>query len=179
MPLANIWITMVSWKLHKNSSNSCICMYRRAGLQNWWDWFQDTIYAHKKKKYHFLCHTIWVPWVVNQYFDCWHPAHYNDIIMSVVASQITSLEIVNSMVYSGTDQRKHQSSASLPFVRGIRWSPVNSLHKRPVTRKMFPFDEDIMWYPAAEPWCWPTYASKSYQSLTNCPLGNLNKTLDK
>ena len=42
------------------------------------------------------------------------------------------------------DQRKHQSSTSLAFVRGINRSPVNSLHKKPVTRKMFPFDDIIM-----------------------------------
>ena len=64
--------------------------------------------------------------------------------MSTIASQITSLAIVYSTVYSGTDQRKHQSSASLAFVWGIhRWS-VNSTHKEPVTRKMFPFDDVIM-----------------------------------
>ena len=40
--------------------------------------------------------------------------------------------------------RKHQSSASLAFVRGIHRSPVNSPHKRPVTRKMFPIDDVIM-----------------------------------
>ena len=45
---------------------------------------------------------------------------------------------------SGEDQRKHQSSASLTFVRGIHRWPVNSPHKRPVTRKMFPFDDVIM-----------------------------------
>ena len=45
--------------------------------------------------------------------------HYSDIIMVMIASQITSLMIVYSTFYSGTDQRKHQSSASLPFVRGI------------------------------------------------------------
>ena len=45
---------------------------------------------------------------------------------------------------SGSDQRKEQSSASLAFVRGIYWSPVNSSHKGPVTRKMFPFDDVIM-----------------------------------
>ena len=44
----------------------------------------------------------------------------------------------------GTDQRKHQSSASLAFVRGIHRRPVNSPHKWPVTRKMFPFDDVIM-----------------------------------
>ena len=45
--------------------------------------------------------------------------HYNDVIMSVVASQIPSLTIVYSTVYSCPDQRKHQSSASLAFVKGI------------------------------------------------------------
>ena len=46
--------------------------------------------------------------------------------MSAIASQITSLTIVYSTVYSGADQRKHQSSASLAFVWGIhrdRWIP--------------------------------------------------------
>ena len=48
---------------------------------------------------------------------------------------------------SGADQIKHQSSASLAFVRGInRWT-VNSLHKWPVTRKMFPFDDVNMHIP--------------------------------
>ena len=70
--------------------------------------------------------------------------HYSDVIMGTVASQITSLTIVYSTVYSGADQRKHQSSASLAFARGIHRWPVNSPHKRPVTRKMFPFDDVIM-----------------------------------
>ena len=64
--------------------------------------------------------------------------------MGAMASQITSLTIVYSTVYSGADQRKHQSFASLAFVRGIRRWPVNSPHKGPVTRKMFPFDDVIM-----------------------------------
>ena len=70
--------------------------------------------------------------------------HYNDVIMSVIASQLTSLTIVYSTVYSGADQRKHQSSATLAFVWGIHRWPVNSPHKWPVTRKMFPFDDVIM-----------------------------------
>ena len=61
-----------------------------------------------------------------------------------ITSQITSLTIVYSIVYSDTDQRKHQSSASLAFVRGIHRGPVNSPHKWPVTRQMFPFDDIIM-----------------------------------
>ena len=47
------------------------------------------------------------------------------------------------IAYSGADQRK-TSSASLAFVRGIHRSPVNSPHKWPVTRKMFPFDDVII-----------------------------------
>ena len=64
--------------------------------------------------------------------------------MSVIASQITSLMIVFSTVYLDTDQRKHQSSASLAFVRGIHRRAVNSLHKWPVTWKMSPFDDVII-----------------------------------
>ena len=70
--------------------------------------------------------------------------HYCDAIMGTVASQITSLTIVYTTVYSDADQSKHQSSASLAFVRGIHRGPVNSPHKGPVTRKMFPFDDVIM-----------------------------------
>ena len=70
--------------------------------------------------------------------------HYNDVIMGVMASQLTSLTIVYSTFYSRADHRKHQSSASLAFAWGIHWWPVNSLHKRPVTWKMFPFDDVIM-----------------------------------
>ena len=44
--------------------------------------------------------------------------HYSDVIMTTIASQITSLTIVYSAVYSGADQSKHQSSASLAFVCG-------------------------------------------------------------
>ena len=71
-------------------------------------------------------------------------AHYSDVIMGAFASQITSLTIVYTTVYSGTDQRKQQSSASLAFVWEIHRWPVNSQHKRPVTREMFPFDDIIM-----------------------------------
>ena len=70
--------------------------------------------------------------------------HYGDVIMSVMGSQITSLTIVYSTVYSGADQRKYQSSTSLAFMRGIHRWLMNSPHKGPVTRKMFPFDDVIM-----------------------------------
>ena len=64
--------------------------------------------------------------------------------MGALASQITSLAIVYSTVYSGADQRKHQSSASLAFVRWIHKWPVNSPHKGQVMRKMLPCDDVIM-----------------------------------
>ena len=70
--------------------------------------------------------------------------HYNDVTMSAVASQFTSVSILCSTVGSGADQRKHQSSASLAFCgefTGDRWFPRT---KRPVTRNMFPFDDVIM-----------------------------------
>ena len=77
--------------------------------------------------------------------DVMYLQHYNDVIMGAMASQITSLTVV----YSGVDQRKHQSSASLAGN-----SPVTgeSPHKWPVTRKMFPLDDVIMKKPPAFIW---------------------------
>ena len=63
---------------------------------------------------------------------------------------ITSLTIVYSAVYSGADERIHQSSASLAFVGGIHRWPVNSPHRGPVTRKMFSFYYLIM--PICKTW---------------------------
>ena len=66
--------------------------------------------------------------------------HHSDVIMGTMVSQITSPTIIYSTVYSGAYQIKHQSSASLAFVRGIhRWP-----HKGPVTRKVYPFNDAIM-----------------------------------
>ena len=64
--------------------------------------------------------------------------------MSPMASQITSLTVAYSTVYSCTDDWKHLSSASLAFVWGIHRRPMNSPNKWPVTRKIFPFDDVIM-----------------------------------
>ena len=81
-------------------------------------------------------------------FECFQPlkclSHYDDDILGAIASQITSLTIFYSTVYSDADQIKHQSSASLAFATWIDRGPVNSPHKWPVTRKMFPFDDVIM-----------------------------------
>ena len=71
-------------------------------------------------------------------------SYYSDVIMVAMASQITSRQTVCSTACPGPDQRKHQSCAFVAFVRGIHWWPVNSPHKGPVTRKMFPFVDVIM-----------------------------------
>ena len=63
--------------------------------------------------------------------------HYSDAILSVMVSQITGIPIAYP-------KRKHQSSTSLVFVKGIHRSPVNSPHKGPVTWKLFPFVDIIM-----------------------------------
>ena len=71
-------------------------------------------------------------WVLHWRYCRIYSFHYNYVMMNDTASQITGLTIVCSTVYSSADQRKHQSSASLAFGRGIHWWPVNSPHKRPV-----------------------------------------------
>ena len=93
---------------------------------------------------------------------CSEHNHYCDAIMGTVASQITSLTIVYTTVYSDADHSKHQSSASLAFVWGIHRRPVNSPHKWPVTRKMFPFDDVIM--NEAE---WRIYASVQHNNIAS------------
>ena len=99
-----------------------------------------------------IFHELWLSIIVN---SIPHPrwwsgnqgggmSYYNDVIMSTIASKTTSLTIVYSTVYSGTDESKHQRSASLAFVWGIHRWPGNSPYKGPVTRKTFPFDDVIM-----------------------------------
>ena len=106
--------------------------------------------CHFVKKIYFLeLNNVITFIIVSQHWDCiggsnlptWH---YTDVIIGAITSQITSFTIVYSIVYSDADQRKHQSSASLAFVRGIHRGPVNSPYRLPVTRKMFPFDDVIM-----------------------------------
>ena len=94
------------------------------------------------------------------------PHHYADVMMTTIAPQITSLTIVYSTIYSGADQSEHQSSASLAFVWGIHRGPVNSPHKWPVTRKIFPFDDVIMhgtW------WC---HQMETFSTLQALCVGN-------
>ena len=86
-------------------------------------------------------HNTHTPNIVYSRYHCWWGSkkHYSDVMMEGMTSEITSLTIVYSTAYWGTDQRKHQS-----FVEGINRLPVNSLHKCPVMQKMFPFDDIII-----------------------------------
>ena len=92
--------------------------------------------------------------------------HYSDIIVSVMASQITGV----STVCSGADQGKHQSSESLAFVSGIHRLLANSPQKEPVMLKMFSFDEIIMhwqYWKLLNQW-WPTKGSTWYTGIILC-----------
>ena len=99
---------------------------------------------------HTICHGAGHPGIAckrsNRHEQTKRPVsiHYNDVIMISMASQITVVSFVYSTVCSGADQRKHQSSASLAFMREIQLWPVNSPQKRPVTRKMLPSHDVIM-----------------------------------
>ena len=107
--------------------------------------YKNTCGLESKNKFNgeHLVHALGKAYIL-RFKSAWKETHYDDVIMTTIAAQITSLPSVYSTVYSGPDQSKHQSSASLAFVWGIHRGPVNSPHKWPVTRKMFPFDDVIM-----------------------------------
>ena len=66
--------------------------------------------------------------------------------MGAMASQITSLMIVYSTVYQTQIKENIKAARHWPFMWVIHRWPVNSPHKWPVTRKMFPFHDVIMWW---------------------------------
>ena len=80
---------------------------------------------------------------VDKQFNHWI-FHYIDVIMSAIASEITSLAIVYSTVYSVSDQRKKTKLCVTILCEGNSPVTVNSPHEGPVARKMFPFDDVIM-----------------------------------
>ena len=103
--------------------------------------------------------------------------HYSDVIMSAMASQITGVLIVCLNVCSVADKRRHQSSMSLAFVRGIHRWLVNSPHKGPVTWKMFPFwwrhhGMKIIWWNGPQ----EIKATKSEESRPTVPWKGRNES---
>ena len=134
---------------------------------------------HHRQFYWFS--SIWKEFIENVHStSCLIAEHYSDVIMGAIAYHITSLTIVHWPVYPGADQRKHQSSASLAFVRGIHRWPVNSPHKGPVTRIMFPFDDVIMdnhcpWHPAQK-WFRNDWSDCTGQSKNRCHVWDRHVT---
>ena len=133
-----------NWSISMETGESCCLKWSFSFTLCEIPWRFSSILPNVKISWHF----VKFPdnfLTLRKFISPWHfpngYEHYNDVIMSAITSQITSLTIVYSIVYSDTDQRKLQSSASLAFVRGIHRGPVNSW---PVTRKMFPFDDGIM-----------------------------------
>ena len=90
--------------------------------------------------------------------------------MSAMTPQITGVSSVYLTVCSGADQRKHQSPASLAFVRGI--------HPWPVTRKIFPFDDDIMKTKRKPTMCITLMMYKSYPNAVGPMQSNLETLYD-
>ena len=124
------------WHLNWNVSASVNDLIFMFGATNKIKWISFSEYIYQDQ-------WVWTVGVsINDLYFLY--SHYDDVIMTMLASQITSLTVVYSIVYSGVNQRKHQSSASLAFVREIHRGPVNFPHKWPVTRNMFPFDDVIM-----------------------------------
>ena len=110
-----------------------LCLNKRLSKQSRGWWFEtpscslwrhcngiryllNTLYGHRVVQSHLYTQWLHLIW----------PVHYDDVIMTTMASQVTSLTVVYSTVYSNADQRKHQTTASLAFVWGIhrdRWIP--------------------------------------------------------
>ena len=107
--------------------------------------------------------------------------HYNDVIMGAMASQITSLTIVYSSVYSGADQRKHQSSASLASVLGIHRWPVNIPAQRASNAEnvfIWWRHHDVAWWPllVALSWYLPIHAKPTASFKDRVPVVSSQRT---
>ena len=98
------------------------------------------------------------------------------VIISAMASQITGIPIVYSVVCSGADHRKHQSSESLASVRRIHRWPVYSPHKRPVTWKLFPCEDNII-YQSVSLHTGTLTRLRLFQCQWNSPQGHVAKTV--
>ena len=81
---------------------------------------------------------------INYSVGMFKTSHYHDVIMSTMASEITSLTLVYSTVYSRRRSKKTSKLRVTGLCVGNSPVTVNSSHKGPVTRKMFPFDDVIM-----------------------------------
>ena len=99
------------------------CIYHGKPLSMWMKITRIYLDHHTPKAKQNMVKT-WAYFTMYIRYQC-NYVYHNDVIMGAIASQITSLTIVYSIVYSDTDQRKHQSSTSLVFP-GDRWIPCTN-----------------------------------------------------
>ena len=128
IPMQHFWGRLRNYRPHKNdtkrpehlSMNSpdllCQGVLQMTGSLTSCGYYPFTRYSHLPG---FTCGQFEDVYLVIITAKTFQPTHYSDVIMGGMASQITSLASVYSTAYSGIDQRKHQRSASLAFVRGI------------------------------------------------------------
>ena len=129
-------------------------------------------WSNKKFRYHMVCNGIifvliwkyrhifgnargktYFLWFWTRHLGCFGVVYPGSLISlqwrhndgDGVSNKSPASRLFTEPFIQGVDQRKHQTSASLAFVRGIHRGPVNSPHKGPVTRKMFPFDDVYMY----------------------------------
>ena len=102
--------------------------------------------------------------------------HYGNVIMGVMASQITSPTIVCSIVYSDADQRNHQSSASLAFVWGNSPSPpqmISYAENVSIWWRHHALQHIVAWWRHVRPW--PAWAkTMAWRHLTKTCDNNDN-----
>ena len=127
-----------------------------------------------REDFNYLCHLsvkIWskiqiyfmFPRINSARLGLIYPLQWRHNGCDAIASQITGVSIVCSVVCSDAEHRHYQSSVSLAFMRMIHRWPVDSPRKGPVTRKMYPFDDVIMLPISAVGW--------STWSYCNAPCG--------
>ena len=167
---------------------ACYLVVPNQYLNQWW-FLINLIpkYRLKKSKLTILIYEIAL-WIIVCNFAPFCPAgdtfkfikamtRYSDVMISAMASQITGVSIVNPTSCSSADQRKYQSSSSLAFVRGIcRWL-VDFPHKRPVTLKIFLFDDVTMWYLSSQGWSRVTYTFGYHELLKRFLGWNVTETV--
>ena len=131
----NCWSLRCSWSIaYLRCSNYSFILHLTLG-------FNILRKDNCKQRREIFCFGIWCVIYWKFYGAYNNTPHYDDIIMSAVASQITSLTIVYSTVYSGADQGKHQSSAWLAFVRVIH----RGLHRGPAQTASDADNVSIWW----------------------------------
>ena len=98
----------------------------------------------------------------------WAFQHHSDVIMGTMASQITASSLFTQPFNQAQIKENIKALRHWPFLRGR--SPVNSLHKCPVTRKMFPFDDVVVDFGRSHDWPFCNLVIKGHdpQYFANC-----------